>query len=305
MDDDSVLDPTTGELALSIGAVAKATGIPANTLRTWERRYGFPVPRRTDSGHRMFGPEVVPRLRLISRALDEGHRPAQIVGLPMDQLRQLVDPVPLVAIKEQGSSVAPWLDAARRLDGPALDAALAHECARTGLEEFLVVRAAELIKAVGDAWAAGELEVFQEHWVSERLRDFLASQWRPLSQLSRGPTVVCAAPEGERHVMGLHLVAGVAALAGMRVVFLGPDTPIPEMLSCVRLTGAPVLAVSLSSQYPTDQGEVVVAALARALPEPVRLLVGGAGAPDDIPDAHVVRDLAVLSQWLRVELGLR
>ena len=34
---------------LSIGAVAKATGIRVETLRTWERRYGFPRPERTGS----------------------------------------------------------------------------------------------------------------------------------------------------------------------------------------------------------------------------------------------------------------
>ena len=35
---------------LSIGAVSKATGVPVETLRTWERRYGVPSPGRSAMG---------------------------------------------------------------------------------------------------------------------------------------------------------------------------------------------------------------------------------------------------------------
>lgn len=42
------------ESTLTIGDLAAATGVPAATLRMWERRYGFPVPRRLPSGHRRY-----------------------------------------------------------------------------------------------------------------------------------------------------------------------------------------------------------------------------------------------------------
>jgi DNA-binding transcriptional MerR regulator len=44
-----------GETAsLSIGDVVAATGIGEATLRAWERRFGFPAPRREPSGHRRY-----------------------------------------------------------------------------------------------------------------------------------------------------------------------------------------------------------------------------------------------------------
>ena len=44
-------DATT---ALSIGELARRTGVPAGTLRSWERRYGVPHPARAVSGHRRY-----------------------------------------------------------------------------------------------------------------------------------------------------------------------------------------------------------------------------------------------------------
>jgi DICT domain-containing protein len=39
---------------LSIGDFVSRTGVTEPTLRMWERRYGFPLPERTESGHRRY-----------------------------------------------------------------------------------------------------------------------------------------------------------------------------------------------------------------------------------------------------------
>jgi DNA-binding transcriptional MerR regulator len=39
---------------LSIGDLVARTGVTEPTLRMWERRYGFPSPERTESGHRRY-----------------------------------------------------------------------------------------------------------------------------------------------------------------------------------------------------------------------------------------------------------
>ncbi len=83
---------TSNESTLSIGAISNSTGIPAATLRTWERRYGFPDPDRNDSGHRVYPPEIVEHLQLISEALDHGYRASNVVGLSKQELNQLLEP---------------------------------------------------------------------------------------------------------------------------------------------------------------------------------------------------------------------
>lgn len=55
----------------SINAVAEVTGVPATTLRYWEKTYHLVQPTRTDGGHRLFSQEDVERIKWIKRKIDE------------------------------------------------------------------------------------------------------------------------------------------------------------------------------------------------------------------------------------------
>jgi MerR family transcriptional regulator, light-induced transcriptional regulator len=60
------------EATLSIGDVVSATGVGEATLRAWERRFGFPAPRREPSGHRRYSADEVERIRAVVRERDRG-----------------------------------------------------------------------------------------------------------------------------------------------------------------------------------------------------------------------------------------
>jgi PAS domain S-box-containing protein len=63
--------PTAG---LTLKAVSERTGIPAATVRTWERRYRFIHPSRSSSGYRIYGEEDIARILEVKRLLDQGAR---------------------------------------------------------------------------------------------------------------------------------------------------------------------------------------------------------------------------------------
>jgi MerR HTH family regulatory protein len=71
---------------LSITAVERDTGLSKDTLRIWERRYGFPKPERDAAGERAYPMAQVERLRALKRLLDAGHRPGKVVTLSIDEL---------------------------------------------------------------------------------------------------------------------------------------------------------------------------------------------------------------------------
>jgi DNA-binding transcriptional MerR regulator len=73
-----------------IGAVSRLTGVPADTLRVWERRYEVVTPARTVSGTRLYDPEDVGRLSLIKQLVDRGDAISRVARLTMDQLRERV-----------------------------------------------------------------------------------------------------------------------------------------------------------------------------------------------------------------------
>ncbi|MFB1488196.1 MULTISPECIES: MerR family transcriptional regulator [unclassified Thiocapsa] len=73
-----------------IGAVSRLTGVPADTLRVWERRYTVVAPHRSESGTRLYGPDDVSRLTLIKRLVDRGDAISSVANLSLDQLRERI-----------------------------------------------------------------------------------------------------------------------------------------------------------------------------------------------------------------------
>ena len=73
----------------NIAAVERETGLGKDTLRVWERRYGFPQPLRDENGDRLYPTDQVSRLRLIKRLMDRGHRPGRLVQASDEVLQEL------------------------------------------------------------------------------------------------------------------------------------------------------------------------------------------------------------------------
>jgi MerR family transcriptional regulator, light-induced transcriptional regulator len=59
-------------------AAAELLGVSPNTLRSWERRFGYPRPRRTQGGHRQYD---LTELEALRRALLETHNISSAIEL--------------------------------------------------------------------------------------------------------------------------------------------------------------------------------------------------------------------------------
>ena len=292
---------------LAIGALSRATGIPVETLRTWESRYGFPVPERKPSGHRVYPVASVPRLRRIAEALALGHRAGEVVGAPDDALDQLLetatsggrapDPAPApVLVAGDNRDLLRFVEA---FDADRLTRVLLGEYARLGTLAFLERRIAPLLTEVGEAWHAGRLEVRHEHFLSERVGDLLRSLRLPLEERATGPLVVFGSLPGEAHGLGLQMSALVLAGAAVRVLYLGTEVPLPQMASLVRDLNARALAVSVSEATRGPATASQIRRLREILPRRTLLLVGGEGAPKARAGLEVIQDLRRLDAWGR------
>ncbi len=63
-------------------AAAVMLGVSPNTLRSWERRFGFPTPRRTAGGHRQFD---VRELEALRQAFEQTHNVSSAVRLARER----------------------------------------------------------------------------------------------------------------------------------------------------------------------------------------------------------------------------
>ena len=286
---------------LSIGAVSRATGLSPDLLRVWQKRYGFPVPVRKPSGHRLFSAVDVRRLRRIAEAVARGHRPAQVVGLSEAKLEGLLAEDQALLPPARRTPVEGLLEHVKNHRRGELVAALLADAATLGPVEFVAMRLGPLADAVGDAWECGETGVHNEHLFSECAEDVLRAVRLPLERDARGPTVIFATLAGESHGLGLQMAALVTAAAGARPHVLGTDTPVDEILEAWVTRNAEAIAISISLSTGGATARNQLARLRDAIPTTVPILVGGRGARRLHPPSAVavVEDLRRLHDWMR------
>ncbi len=133
-----------------IGAIARLTGIPTDTLRVWERRYEVVRPLRSETGVRLYRREDVARLAVIKRLVDAGHAIGSVAGLSLAELEERLAGAVGTAPLPASSSHAPCRVA---VVGVALAARLRVDPEfREGLELLaLEPDAARLASALGGA----------------------------------------------------------------------------------------------------------------------------------------------------------
>ena len=276
-------EPQTAAL-WTIADVERDTGIGKDTLRVWERRYGFPRPRRDGQGNRLYDAAQLAQLRLIRRLMDAGLRPGRIVGLPAAQLEALAQQLSAPAAAPAGAAgpdgaVARMLAWLREDRVEALRAALRQALRQRGLAATVDALVAPLAVEVGLAWQRGELLVYQEHLFTETvqgvLREALAEREPPTGAR---PCVLLTTTPGETHQLGLLMVQCHLAEAGARCVALGPATPLADIAEAARRTAADVVGLSFSAWSAPRDVLDAVQRLRAALPAAVQLWVGGAGA---------------------------
>lgn len=73
---------------IAIGAVARIVGVPVETLRTWERRYGLPTPARANGGRRLYSNGEVELLRSVVQLAHRGERVRDLARLDAGALAE-------------------------------------------------------------------------------------------------------------------------------------------------------------------------------------------------------------------------
>ena len=288
---------TPAERGHPLRVVMRRTGLSADLLRAWERRYGVVTPARSASGRRLYSDADIERLRLLYRATLVGRSIGQVAGLSTRELAALVRRDAAAEGPREGTTAhvggdqalhltapsADYLDAGlravERLDAAALEAALRRAAVALAADAFLDALIAPLLERVGTGWREGMLRPVHGHLASVVLRRALDRVIETAAPTAAAPRVVVATPVGQIHELGAMLAAAAAAAEGWRVTYLGAGLPAEDIAEAAVVTRG--RAVALSIVYPAGDPAVVseIRRLARRLPSGVTLIAGGAAAP--------------------------
>jgi MerR family transcriptional regulator, light-induced transcriptional regulator len=248
---------------MNIAALSRRTGIPPDTLRKWEQRYGVLRPQRTSGGQRRYTELDLARVEWLRERLTEGYRIGDAAALLGD-----VD----VGVGRTPAELRRELYAAvRESDVDAIGALLDQTFTLLSLEQSLSRVIAPVLEVVGDGWANRELSVAQEHLISGAVRARLDSLLADARGDIRGVAVLACVP-GERHELGLLMLGTLLRADGWQIAYVGPDVPLGEALELAERVDAGAVCLSATMR------EHLANLKAVDVPPDVTLTLGGAAA---------------------------
>ena len=169
---------------LRIGELSRRTGVHADTLRAWERRYGLLSPARSDGGFRLYSGEDEERVRATRALIDSGLSAAEAARLA----RSGVVPSPSPGAASPANADRRLREALERFDEAEANAVLDEAIAALSVEALASRVVLPALEEVGERWERGEASVGQEHFATN------VATWaprRPGAQLGRGRGPAC------------------------------------------------------------------------------------------------------------------
>jgi DNA-binding transcriptional MerR regulator len=282
---------------MTIAAVSSLLGIPVPTIRSWERRYGFPVPSRTRGKHRRYSVDEVDQLRMMRDEITRGHSAGEAADIVR---RYATEDRPRAELLDR------FLEASMKLDPTKIRETLMTGAESMGVEDTMRTVALPAMREMGSRWKAGVCDTAHEHLATEAVRVWLARQsvmapapFRPF------PLVLACGPK-DLHTIGLEAFGVVLARRGWSIRTLGPLTPVSSLVAAVRAAEAHGAVVS-SQRSVTRRSAVEAIVAVDALPG-VEAFYGGAAfgpaaARKDVPGTYLGEDIVEAADILERTLA--
>ena len=283
---------------IPISAVERETGLSKDTLRMWERRYGFPAPVRDAFGDRLYPRPQVEKLRLIRRLMDRGFRPGRIIGETYHALLTQSAATEIATDPAENDLVRDLVKLVSEHQVAELRSTLQGSIQNLGLRRFILDLAIPLTQAIGAAWFRGELAIFEEHLYTEVMQSLLR-KWigEARNTEQRAPRILLTTFPNEQHALGLLMAEALMSMDGAECVSFGTQLPVTDIVKAAAAHCVDVVTLSFSPAYPHRRTDAGLVELRQALPRKVEIWAGGGGVDrlKRIPDGvTVIRELAAV-----------
>ena len=261
----------------SIGVVERDTGIGRDTLRVWERRYGFPEPVRSEKGERKYSEKQLRQLQRIRRLLDQGMRPGKLLPLGEEGLDELEASMQSQQPVQLEQTVSELIESIHSADAELLESLLQRQYQQQGMQGFILNTVVPLLNSVGELWARGKLQIFQEHFLSQQLIRFLNTEIAKLQRHARKPRVLLATLPGEEHTLGLLMVAAMLSSHGVSTINIGAEVPMDQIGHAVEQFNVDIVGVTFSGAYQYKNIRPHLIELRELIADDIEIWTGGEG----------------------------
>jgi len=312
--------------AFNLKVVLKETGIAADTLRAWERRYGLPMPQRSAGGHRLYSQRDIEIIKWLMKRQEDGLSISRAVDLWNEQIANGTDPLadlvqatPLLAVaslpKSSETTIdslrANWIEACLNFSEATAEQVLNQAFSIFSVEAVCLKVLQRGMFEIGELWYESRASVQQEHFASalamRRLDSLLSASPAP----TREQIVLVGCPPNEWHTLTSLLLALLLRRRGWNVIYLGANVPAEQFSTTVKNIGAH-LVVLVAQQLMTAATlqQTALALSSQAIPVAFggRIFNTHPGMPSSISGYYLGQDLltaldqieTILSKKLRL-----
>jgi len=224
----------------NLKAVIQMTGLSADILRAWERRYHLPEPERTSGGHRIYSQRDIAIVQWLMKKQSEGLSISNCVGLWNELTVDGVDPLSerdsfesnqsvINPLEEMGTSLdslrKQWkkacLDFNENLADQTINTAFAIASPELVCNKVLAKGLSEL----GEEWYQGKITVQQEHFASGFAQRRLGRLISSTPPSNRKESILICCPSGETHSLPSVFLTFLMKRKGYKVIDLGAEVP--------------------------------------------------------------------------------
>lgn len=248
----------------NLKVVLKQTGLKADTLRAWERRYGLPQPGRSPGGHRLYTSRDIETIAWLKARQGEGLSISKAVDLWRSLESEGHDPLMVSAYTQSGIPAArltasegnsllemrdAWVSACRAFDERGAENALSEAFGLYPLEAVCLQVLLDGLREIGEGWYEGSVSVEQEHFASElamrRLEALVAAAPPPV----RAGRILVGAPPDEEHDFVPLLLALLLRRQGWDVLYLGANVPVASFATLTAAQEVQLAVLSAQQLY--------------------------------------------------------
>ncbi|MBK7682207.1 MAG: MerR family transcriptional regulator [Bacteroidia bacterium] len=239
----------------SIKDVEALTGIKSHTLRIWEHRYGIPLPNRTATNIRYYTDEDLKLLLNVAMLNRKGYKISKITKMSKEEVDTLVLDLTLQS-NDETMHLESLIKAMFGLDEESFIQIFQASIDQIGFEESFKKLIFPLMARIGIMWQTGSINPAYEHFVTHliRLKLFSALNALPKIEHQKAKKFVLFLPAHEPHDVTLLFANYLIRLAGHHTNYLGPNLPLNDLHSVMKLYKADyiltVLTSSISNQTP-------------------------------------------------------
>ena len=232
----------------NLSLVIQETGVKADTIRAWERRYQLPQPGRSEGGQRLFSDYDIATIKWLQSRQSEGMRISQAVELWREILSDGQDPlihyksnqiqIPLPNKNDlENQSITDleqaWVDNILRFNGTDAEQILSQAFAQFPLEIVCLNLLQAGLEKIGQGWYTNQISVQQEHYASEiaikKLQALISAAPHPNSPQK----ILVGCPPGEFHSISALMITLLLRYRGWDVIYLGANIPTDQIVDTV------------------------------------------------------------------------